>query len=451
MPFTRYKKYLFFEGQDKDLNNNNIFNEIIPLGTKTNSLDYYTSNEQEWGYIPKNEIEKALRSPILHRYYKFYLLHEDESIAEDISDMVLDSGNIQKNNQTGQVRSLNITLINEKKKVLVGYENGNGVYEERYLWLPVPFKSKLWYYNKIKVVSCFIYEDNIYEVDEGIFVIFDPDIKNNSGKQTVSLQLYDKFALLDGTIDGKGDIEYEIPLKTPIWEAMKTLMKLPRNSLGQPYDYKEIIFPNEYRDFKTEYTIKKTGENAIGELMKEMGLSISCDVKYDTKGNLEISNSVSDIDYHNRQIAWRFEENEYLNPTIKINRSKIKNKITVKGANINGVLCSGVAENTNPKSSYNIYSEHGIKGQIIEDNLLASNFLCKERARYELKKYSQNYINITLQTIYIPHIEPGDLVVWSYPEWGIENELFIVNTVSLPLKTTNFMNLTMTNINELPI
>ena len=43
-----------------------------------------------------------------------------------------------------------------------------------------------------------------YEFDEGIFVIFDPQLSNYSGNNSLTLQLYDKFSLLDGTIDGKG-------------------------------------------------------------------------------------------------------------------------------------------------------------------------------------------------------------------------------------------------------
>ena len=442
MPFTRYKKYLF-------LSDDNL--STTTLSTSTNLMDCYTSNLAEQGYVPQDEIEKVLRSPTVRRFYKYYLLHDDETILEDISDMVLDNGNIQKNAQTGQTRSLNLTLVNEKRNVLVGYKDGKGVYEKRYLWTPTPFENKLWYYNKIKVVTCLLLDNYIYEIDEGIFIIFDPNIKENNGNQTVDIQLYDKFSLLDGTIDGQGDVEYTINLSTPIKQAIQTLIRLPKNKDQQPYDFKEIIFPIKYNNLTTAYTIKKSGDNAIGELLKELCLSISCDISYNTSGQLEIRDSLADLDYHNRKVAWQFKEGEFFNPTIKVNRSKIKNKVTVKGANINGILCSATVENTNPLSAYNIYSDFGVKGHIIEDSLLSSSFLCKERARYELKKYIQNYINITLQSIYIPHIQPGDIVIWSYPQWGIENKPFLVNNVSIPLKASTFMSLTLVNLDELPL
>lgn len=449
MPFTRYSKYLFID--NLDLNGNKDYNDLIPLGIPNNENNYYTSNELIKGYIPQDEIEKAIRSPILKRYTKFFLLHDDETVLEDISDMVFDSGSIEKSAETGQTRSMNITLANIKKKVLVGYRNGKGVYEERYLWTPTPFENKLWYYNKIKVVSGIVVGNYSYEVDEGIFVIFDPNLGSSEGNSTVSLQLYDKYALLDGTISGKENIDYEVPLRTDIKNAIKQLIRLPRNKMQQPFDFKDIIFPIKYKDEKLAYTIKKTGENDIGSLITEMTKSISCDVKYDTQGRLNVVDSLADLDYHNRKLAWKFKEGEFNSPSAKINRSKIKNQVTVKGANVNGYLSFATVSNENPLSNYNINSEFGIKSQLINDNLISGNFLCKERARYELKKYAQNYVSIDFQCIYIPHLEPGDIVEWSYPEWGIKNEIFLVNSVSIPIKSSELMNISITNINELPL
>lgn len=452
MPFTRYKKYQFKEGEGKDLNSNTITNEWIFLGTDVDADDYYTSNELIDGFIPQDEIEKALRSPILKKYKKFYLLYEDENIKEDITDMVLEDGSLEKSSETGQSRSINITLLNEKKKVLIGRDkDGNGVYEERYLWTPTPNQSKLWYYNKIKVVSGIIVGNTRYEVDEGIFIMFDPSLKSDETSETVSLQLYDKYALIDGTINGSDDLDYEVPLNTPIERAVKSLIRLPKNNMGEPYDFKDIIFPLKHKDAKTAYTIKKTSDNSIGELVTELCKSISCDAKYDVLGHLTIVDSLADLDYHNRKIAWHFQDGEFKNPTAKITRSKIKNKVTVKGANINGILSSATVENTNPLSNYNVNSEFGIKGIVIEDNLISGNYLCRERARYELKKYAQNYVSIDFQCIYIPHIEPGDIIIWSYPKWGIENQEFLVNSVSIPNKGTEWMNISITNINELPL
>lgn len=450
MPFSRYKIYTFKD--DKDYNGNGSTNEYISLGSILDENDYYTSSETIENFVSQDKIEKALRSPIQTRYKRFFLLHNDETIKEEITDMVLDSGSIEKSSETGQSRSVNITLINEKRNVLVGIDKqGKGVYEERYLWTPTPYQNQLWYYNKIKIYSGIIVGDFRYEVDEGIFVMFDPSLKSEEAGETVSLQLYDKYALIDGTLDGMDDIDYEVPLNTPIENAIRSLIRLPKNKRGEPFDFKDIIFPLSHKDAKTAYTIKKTSENSIGELITEMTKSISCDSKYNTDGQLVVSDSLADLDYHNRKVAWKFQEGEFKEPSAKIARSKIKNKVTVKGSNINGMLSKSTVENTNPLSNYNVNSEFGIKGVVIEDNLISGDFLCRERARYELKKYAQNYVTVDFQCIYIPHIEPGDIVIWNYPKWGIENQEFLVNTVSVPLNSTEYMSISITNLNELPL
>ena len=75
--------------------------------------------------------------------------------------------------------------------------------------------------------------------------------------------------------------------------------------------------------------------------------------------------------------------------------------------------------------------------------------MCKERARYELKKYTQNYISISIQSIWIPFLEPDDIVRWSKQDWGIENKEFVINSISLPTNGKDMMSVSMTNLDEI--
>lgn len=424
MSYTRYKRYAIVE-------NGNV------QYLKTQDGYFLYSTELIDGYIPQDEIDAAVRSPISKKYIKVFLLREDETIFKDITPWVQLNGNIEKKNASGQTRSTNLTLQNEEI---------NG----RYLWTPSPNGGGLWDYQKIKIISGIVLPDRLYEVSEGIFVIHDPSLTINGAQHTVSLQCYDKFALLDGTIDGIGDLDTEVPRGSNLRAAIASLLKLNR-SIGVPFDLKDISFPNKYKNELTPYTLKKTADNSIGSIISDLVLMISCDVKYDDDGRMEVSDTLADLDYHNRRVSWNYKDGEFLNPTIKLNRSKIKNKVTVVGANINGRLVKGVAENTNPLSNYNINSSFGVKGIKITDDLLYSEYLCKERARYELKKTMQEYATVTMQSIYIPHLEPGDIVRWTYEPWGIEQEEFLVNSVSIPQHGKDMMSISMTNLKELPL
>jgi AraC-like DNA-binding protein len=117
MSFTRYKKYYI---SNKD-------GVLMPMvyESPTGEIKYYTSNEEIRGYIPNEEITQAVRSPMGRRYTKFFLLHDDETIKEEITQNVLTSGSIEKKNSSGQSRSCNLSLVNEKIKVLVGFKGKN--------------------------------------------------------------------------------------------------------------------------------------------------------------------------------------------------------------------------------------------------------------------------------------------------------------------------------------
>ena len=408
------------------------------------SIKRYNSN------YSLQEIEHFVRAPTSQRYVRFYLLHDDETIKQEITDWVLPSGSLEKKNESGQSRSTSITLKNEKVLTTTGYKNGIPIKQTSYLWTPTPNKGNLWTYNKIKVVSGLVLKDKVYEVEEGVFVLHDPSMQVNNAEHTISMQCYDKFALLDGTIDGKGDMDYEIPLNTDLFQALESMLRLERRP-GVPFDLKPLIFPIKYKNEKTPYTIKKTSESSIGEIIKDLVLMISCDVRYDDSGNMVITDSLADLDYHNRKISWNYSPNEFKNPSITLKRSQIKNKVTVVGSNINGIMCKGEAVNDNPASNYNINSSFGIKSIKITDDLIYTPMLCKERARYELKKYAQNYATINFTSNYIPHLEPGDIVRWTYDPWGIEQEELLVNTISLPYDGKSLMSLSCTNLKELPL
>ena len=424
------------------------------LSTYTNNL--YTTDEFQINgtYVPREEFTKIIRSPMMRRYTKVYLLHPDETINKDITEYVSSAGSIEKNDQEGQRRSSSLTFINPLVYKIISneYENyGKRSTELTSLWNPMSFNDDFHTNVKLKLVSCVDFFDHHYEIEEGIFVTFDPKLSENGANQTLSVQLYDKFALLDGTIDGKNELDYEIPVGTPIYEAMRQLLKLPKNNRGEPFDVKEIIFPAKYKQELLAYTIKKTSENAIGDLIKEMAQSIACNVGYNNYGNLVIADVLADMDYHNRSVSWNYEDNsnEYQNPSLDIKRSQIKNRVIVVGANINGYLCKGIAENTNPNSLYNINGDFGVKSVKITDNLIPSNKMCEERAKYELKKYTQNYISISFQSVWIPFLEPGDIVRWSKKEWGIDNKEFVINSISLPLNGKDPMSISITNLDEI--
>lgn len=450
MPFTRYKKYYVKQNFDSDI--------WVALQTTSNEDEpypnqYYLSDELHDEIITLEEIENVVRSPIVQKYFKYYLLNDDETIKEDISQYIYTGVAFDKNNEVGQTKSLSITIQNAlAEKILYKgqeYNQVRPVKELGYKWTPNANDDILFGYNKIQIFSYMRFERYVYEKSEGIYYMTDPQLTDGSQGHNIQVQLYDKFAMLDGTLQGNDDIDYEIPWGSFIEDAIKNLLTLPRDNKGTPLDFKEVIFPIRHRGKKTAYTIKKTGANSVGELIKELALSISCEAKYNEYGHLEIKDSLADLDYHNRSLAWIYRDSDFGEPNLQINRSSIKNKVTVVGANINGHLVKGEAINDNPDSIYSVNGVYGVRSVKITDDLLSTYTLCEDRARYELKKYAQNYATLTFTSMYIPHMEPGDLFAWTYEKWNIYNEIFLVTSLSQGEDGT--MSVSAANVKELPI
>lgn len=386
--------------------------------------------------IPMNIIEQILRYPIGQRCYRLFLLHENETPKQDITPYVLNNGTLEKTYQQGQTRSLSINLLNPQE-----------------IWNPSPIRGRLFANSKFKLQMGIQIDKYIYWIDEGVFVCKDPELNNTDANKSVSIELFDKFALLDGTISGTTEVDYEIPVGTNLYKALRSLLRLPKDNLGNPYDSQNIVFPMKYMNEKVPYTIKKTANNNIGEIIIDLANCLSCDVFYDEIGRLTFRDNLDEIDFHNRNIAWHFKEenSEFGKVSRRDEWSKIKNRYIVKGCNINGMQFKGIADNNNPASAYNINGNFGIHPEIIEDNLIYSNNLCLQRAQYELKKNFRKNTTVSFECRYLPHIAPNDLVRWSFEDYNYVNQLFIVNSVSIPLTSKEQMSLSISNINELPL
>ena len=77
-----------------------------------------------------------------------------------------------------------------------------------------------------------------------------------------------------------------------------------------------------------------------------------------------------------------------------------------------------------------------------------SDVLALERAEYELNKRIISYTKNSYKSIFIPHLMPKDVVMWTCPEFNIYNEKFIIQSLSLQLGSGFFMSLDMANVKE---
>lgn len=381
------------------------------------------------------EMIYAIKAHSVKPLYRLYLLNYDESVKEDVTDYLLEGGNITITFQSGIRRNMNITLDNSDKK-----------------WNPSPISGYLWKDSKFRMdIGIQVKSGEVWE-QMGIFIPTDPSISVAQDSKSVSLQLSDKFASLDGSFGGKLSSSVTIALGSNIESSVSQLLKQSRLN-NSPYDVKPIHFPAEYKNEQTMYTITKTDETTIGEIATELGEMLSCDVYYDVDGYLTYEKGNYNLAVSDSPVIWNFDDKdlECLENSININFSKTYNVVTVTGANIEGDLVSYTAKNENPKSLSNIWTLEPTTLRINDDNIYSDN-LAKQRAEYELFKQGLLTITYNFKCTFMPILDVNKIVTISNSEYGFDNVPFLIQSVSIPISQSNTdISLTMVNVNEVVI
>ena len=375
-------------------------------------------------------ILKVFKADIVIPVFRLYLLDEDENISMDASDDLM-SASLSITYQTGQRRTMNITLANIDNK-----------------WKPKPIKGLIWTGSKFRFDSGIVIGDTIYWKQQGVFVFKDPTLSRENSNQTISLSLCDKFGLFDGSVYGTTSLKTIIPVGVPMKNAFTSLLASDRGN-GKPFDLKPIIFNSEYTDVNTYYTIKQDAGTKVSEIFTSMGETISSDVYYNEFGNMVVSSNVNEFISSNFPVVYRFEENDkdIVSANVVYNTSQVRNKVVVKGAIANGYQFSAIAENKNLKSDYCI-QYNGEIPEVINDSKLYADSLCMSRAMYELINFSRGTKTLNLSCTYNPIFDVNQSVMVNYPSLGINNENYVIDSISMSMDSGATTSLTMTNINE---
>ena len=404
-------------------------NNYIPFNTVDNEI-FLTADPIE-GLFSFDDYYMAVHSPLSQRIPRLYLLNEDETIKQEITEY-LTACSIDLAYEQGITRSASITLLNTDG-----------------MWTPDPVKGFLWKGTKFRIEVGLYYNGTIFWANYGIFTPVDPTIDDEA--QTVQFQMQDKFAFLNGGVGGGIDSDFKIPVGTSIRAAIESCLTAEKENGGW-YDTKPIIFPNNKQSITTPYTISKSPGLTYGEIIIELADMISCDVYYNENGNLVVSGDSDDILLENRPVLWNFNDTIplYTQPNITMDLSKVINKVTVVGAIVNGKRFKGVAINNNAESRTNIHITR-LNPEYIEDSNIASDALCLTRAKYELQKKTLLGLQIKFNCVFIPNLLPGNLVTWTNTKHGFLNEKFFINSISLDVLNPTLMNISLTNIREVSI
>lgn len=377
-------------------------------------------------------------------------------IEEDID--YGNAGTITCNNTQGTRKSCSITLINVDLKYIPT--------EDSPFWFNRKFRIYLGLVNnrnykqgddKVRWTN----ETDTYWFSKGVYIT--QDIHVDSIAHTVSISGVDKFAQLDGTLNvlQADEMNTVFEYGSEIQKVITDILMLDMGN-GQPLDPIEPLIDrfnlNSMHLYK-EFTL--SAGQYYGDFLNELATSYGAEVYYDNMGRLIFRRFMADdfpywVGFRAASQEFKYHLAGYQNPQESIKLTGV-NKIIVSTDNVETPNASYTAKNTNPRSPL-CYTKIGARtlpenggvviinaGNIVDEDSQETDPTlkgeseelvkkrCRDYAEYRLMQETCLSTSISFNCPPYLHLNEGDVVVISDPDFALDCDLYIINSITFPL------------------
>lgn len=357
--------------------------------------------------------------------------------------------------------SLTVNLQNGKRRMAtVELANLDGEYEYSV--------NKLWFGQRIRLMEGLMLPNGTpYYLPQGVFYAANPEEMLYPNKKAVTLNLQDKWSYLDGTLFGRLDGTYEVPLNRHIFEAIQSVLDLPRGN-GEIVDNMKPIFTDFYNGQTTElpdgtvisdllmpYTYRcDSDDGTYADILLEMNNIIAGWIGYDPTGRLRIDPSQDDILDATKPIQWQFTPTgkQFLGATYTVKNTDVYNDVIINGEALSEYgNVAGRASNYDPASDTNIYLI-GRKTYRESAAGYATRKQCENLAQFKLKRQTILQKSVTIETTQMFHIQENQLVtIRRLDKPGYPTERHLVTGFTRPIGQTGKMTIQATSVQDFPI
>lgn len=359
----------------------------------------------------------------------------------------LSSGELRCNLQNGQRRTASVTLSN------VGQQFDYSI-------------NSLWFGQEVALDEGMILPngEEIY-FQEGIFLLETPQDELRPEERTITYNLVDKWANLDGTLFGNLESTYEVPLGTNVFQPITALLSEDKGN-GIPVDRVSPVY-TDYYNGKTQqlpdgttvsvtdspYTLRVDSDSGtIADVVLGLTGMLNAWVGYDNTGALRVDPSQDDLLDTAKPVAWqfRFEDFSFLGATYTIKNTEVYNDYIVVGEQLDDYTQPhGRATNTNQQSDTNVQT---VGRKTIRESRagFATNQQCQDLAEWMLKRSSILQKSISISCSQILHINENELVeIIRTDKPGSPVEKHLIMGFSRPLNGTEQMTIDAVSVNDL--
>lgn len=409
-----------------------------------------TAQEQRLDYL------NMLRKPF-HKLCRLRFLQPDGSTAFALdnnpknkkSSAFISDGTITCNLQNGKRRSATVKLSNV---------DGDFDYNV----------NNIWFGTEIALDEGIVLSDESdYYIQQGIFLVESPVESLMPNQRTVTLNLVDKWANLDGTLFGYLDATYEVTTGTNIFTPIQALLNLDRGN-GQKVDRVSPIY-TEYYNGKTQtlpdgstaslvnapYTLRIDSENgSYADVVLGLAEMVNAWVGYDSTGALRIDPSQDDILDTDKPIVWAFSMDEvtFLGADYTVKNTEVYNDYIVIGELLDdNTQPSGRATNNDPNSDTNVQT---IGRKTVRESAAgyATDKQCEDLAVWKLKRATGLQRAVSISCSQLMHIEENNLcTIVRTDKDGSPVERHLITGFTRPLSSRGDMKLQAVSVNDFPV
>lgn len=360
----------------------------------------------------------------------------------------ISEGTITHNWQSGRRTSATVTL-----------SNVDGEYDYSF--------NTVWFGQEIALDEGLVLSDGETEfyIQQGVFLIETPTETVSPDNRTVTYNLVDKVAELDGTLGGNLEGTYQVPVGTNIFTPISALLSEDRGN-GYPIDRVTPVY-TEYYNSKTQtlpdgstvsmvlspYTLTVEGGGTKWDVISGLAAMVNGWVGYDETGALRIDPSQDDILDTDKPIEWAFsmDEAELLGMAYTVKNTEVYNDFICVGELLsNNAQPKGRAQILDSRSPCDI-NAIGRKTKWVQQAGFGTDTQCRDYAEWMVKRSSvlQRAINISCSQMY--HLHGNALCTLCRTDKpGSPVERHLVLGFSRPLASNGEMSVSCVSVNDFP-
>ena len=409
-----------------------------------------------------NEYLNIIKKPF-KKVSKLDFLQPDYSVAFSLTDKFnpeynnydnrafLQSGDLSVSLQNGQRRQASVTLANIDKKFDYAF-------------------NKMWFGQAVRLsMGVMLSDGTLFYIPQGVFYIENPSSQINSNTDTITYNLFDKWAFLNGVLFGKLDGTYQISAGNNLFEAMASVLRLSK------YDYTDTaVLQNQIDSVAPVFTpfyngktykldsggtaamtdvpydiIVNSDSSSFADVLLELNNVIVGWIGYDNTGALRVEPSQEDINDTDKPIQFYFNrDNSLVSISENVANTNVYNDIIITGESLAGYEVFGRATNYDPQSETNV-NIIGRKTYRESSSMYWNSEQCAALAVFKLKRMTALKKNITIESTQMFHLQENGLISVERPDKNA-TEKHLIQSFTVPISEQGTMSISAVSVNDLP-